>query len=496
MEFEQLLDGMDVGLVVLDRDWRYVYANDYALKIMEKRKEEIIGGRIWNLYAEVVGTVFETNYRQTMDERVPTSFEAFFPSLNLWFDVYTYPFKEGIAVRYSDITGHKKEEESLRESEKGFAGIFNASPAPAVIIRRKDGAYLEVNRAFEAASGFTRAEVIGKPPEELSVFPDRRLREELLLEVAQKGVVFNREFVLRGKGDRKIIGLVSIISLTFRGQECFLFIGIDITDRKKMEDAVTESNSLLETFIAYAPGIIVIMDDRLSHLKINKAAAELIGKTPGDILGKTYEEVMPQTMARRNLPQMQEILRTGRPMLNFEVAFYSPRQTEPFYLLSNRYPIPLPGGKRGIGIFSINITDRKKAEDTLRRNEYELRTLVDNTPDIIFRVNRRMQYVYVNPAYERVTGISKERFIGRTNAELGMSQTLVDLWQSAAQNVFESGRDHWVEFELSSFFGNRYFDARLIPDFDKTGVVDTVLVIARDKTDQKRCEKEIASLRE
>jgi diguanylate cyclase (GGDEF)-like protein/PAS domain S-box-containing protein len=142
-------------------------------------------------------------------------------------------------------------------------------------------------------------------------------------------------------------------------------------------------------------------------------------------------------------------------------------------------------------VISRDITEQKNAENTLRRNEYELRTLVDNSPDLIFRLNRQTQYVYANPAYVQLTGILRDQLIGKTNKELGMSLQLIEFWQSAAQGVMDSGREHSVEFDMPSFFGKRYFFVRLIPEFEKTGLVETVLVIARDITERKRAEEQI-----
>jgi PAS domain S-box-containing protein len=134
-------------------------------------------------------------------------------------------------------------------------------------------------------------------------------------------------------------------------------------------------------------------------------------------------------------------------------------------------------------------------EDALRRNEYELRSVVENTPDIFFRLNRRLQYIFVNSTYEKLTGLSEEQFIGKTNSQLGMAQQMVQLWRSAAQEVFGSGKEHTVEFEITGFFGKRYYSARIIPEFAKSGLVETVLVVARDITEKKHIEEEMASLK-
>lgn len=152
-------------------------------------------------------------------------------------------------------------------------------------------------------------------------------------------------------------------------------------------------------------------------------------------------------------------------------------------------------GEDGVlrGAFGIvqDITDRKKIEDTLRRNEYEFRTLVDNSPDMVFRLNRQLEYVFVNPAFEKITGLTQERSIGRSNDQLGMSRREVEFWRSTLQEVIENGREKAVEFDISSFFGKRFFSVRIVPEFERSGLVETILVIAHDITERRRAEERI-----
>jgi diguanylate cyclase (GGDEF)-like protein/PAS domain S-box-containing protein len=173
------------------------------------------------------------------------------------------------------------------------------------------------------------------------------------------------------------------------------------------------------------------------------------------------------------------------------VAFTPPGRSSVTVLINAR---PIRDGRGVItgGVASWrDITERKKSENALRRREYEVRTLVDNSPDLIFRVSDRLRYVFVNPAYEQVTGIAEEQFIGRTNGDLGMPRQLVAFWNDVLAQVIRTGRETSVEFDLSGFFSKRFFLARLIPEFGSSGLVETVLVIARDITDRKRVEEQI-----
>jgi len=141
-----------------------------------------------------------------------------------------------------------------------------------------------------------------------------------------------------------------------------------------------------------------------------------------------------------------------------------------------------------------DITNNKEMEAELRRNEYELRTLVESSPDLILRFDERMRYVFVNATFEHMTGIERDRLIGRTNKELGMPEDKCGAWESDLEKVFHSGRERNIEFSFWGLFGKRHFWGRLIPEFDRIGRVETVMMVARDITERKQAEEHIRYL--
>jgi PAS domain S-box-containing protein len=77
-----ILDSITDGIVGVSSDWRYAYANESAARFLRKPKEQLIGEDVFRAFPEAKGTVFEENFRKTLEERVPVSFEAFYESLN------------------------------------------------------------------------------------------------------------------------------------------------------------------------------------------------------------------------------------------------------------------------------------------------------------------------------------------------------------------------------------------------------------------------------
>jgi PAS domain S-box-containing protein len=125
----------------------------------------------------------------------------------------------------------------------------------------------------------------------------------------------------------------------------------------------------------------------------------------------------------------------------------------------------------------------------LALREHELRTLTDNTPEVLSRFDAGFRYVYANAAIARTTGHAPEHFIGHTLQELGMPATVYVPWQHALAGVFATG--HPDQLELSEEIAGVRSDqaTRFVPEFGVDGEVVSVLTITHDITDRKRLEQ-------
>ena len=127
-------------------------------------------------------------------------------------------------------------------------------------------------------------------------------------------------------------------------------------------------------------------------------------------------------------------------------------------------------------------------ERALRKREDSFRALADNVPDPIVRFNRKFQYVYANPAAERMAGLPAGDMLGRTSEEIGVARELALRWHRLIERVFETGAHEELEFELDTGDGLRCFQSRLVPERASDGHVDTVLVVTRDVTRIRQSE--------
>jgi PAS domain S-box-containing protein len=130
----------------------------------------------------------------------------------------------------------------------------------------------------------------------------------------------------------------------------------------------------------------------------------------------------------------------------------------------------------------------QQVEKSMFRQEQQFRTLAENSPDVITRLDRELRYVYVNPAFERATGIPYQGVIGKTNQETGMPLEQSEFWNANIQKVFDTAQAGYDEFDFPSPSGLRSYQSHLVPEFAKDGEVEFVLVVTRDITQLKQTE--------
>ncbi|MGZ7136444.1 MAG: PAS domain S-box protein, partial [Methanobacterium sp.] len=139
-------------------------------------------------------------------------------------------------------------------------------------------------------------------------------------------------------------------------------------------------------------------------------------------------------------------------------------------------------------------SELEKAYKTLKASELKFKTLTENSVDIIDRQDRQFRHLFVNNIIYKLLKIPPESFIGKTNRELGMSEELVNLWESKTQEVFNTGKIGHMEFELPTQNGINYYQSILVPEYNPNNKIESVLIISRDITERKQAEEQLKEI--
>ncbi|PSB44201.1 hybrid sensor histidine kinase/response regulator [Cyanosarcina cf. burmensis CCALA 770] len=200
-----------------------------------------------------------------------------------------------------------------------------------------------------------------------------------------------------------------------------------------------------------------------------------------------FDGISALVMARQLCPDVPFIFVTAT--MGEEVAIETLKGGATDYVLKQRLERLIPAVERSLRE-AAERRARVVAEAELNRREEEFRALVENSPDIIARFDRDLRHLYVNPVVAQATGKPPEMYVGKTHAEVGVSAEVCTLWQSSLRQVFATQKEDFFEYDFPApGNGIRYYQTRVVPEFNPDGSVQTLLAITRDITQSKLAEQ-------
>ncbi len=220
---------------------------------------------------------------------------------------------------------------------------------------------------------------------------------------------------------------------------------------------------------------------------INRNCAEHFRQQPDDMIGKRVRDLIGDEAFAGLREHMDAALR-GTPQERETVV--SVGGIEHCMRMTCVPEFDRQGEVKGLVVAITDITGLRETEEQLQRRERDFKMLVENSPDIISRLDRRMRHLYVNPAIGKLATIPAESWLGKTKAELGLPEPVVRAWDAAARAAFETGVEQRLDFDHEIDGQMRFFSGRVIPEFDGSGAIESVVGIAYDVTGRARMEKE------
>ncbi|MBW4565080.1 MAG: PAS domain-containing sensor histidine kinase [Mojavia pulchra JT2-VF2] len=182
-------------------------------------------------------------------------------------------------------------------------------------------------------------------------------------------------------------------------------------------------------------------------------------------------------------------LQTGKPCLNVVMEFYKP-SGELIWLRLNSQPLfranePSPYAVVTTFVDIVLDSSENKQLEELQHPEREFVTLVENLPDIIFRLDRDLRHIYISPKAQDESNISTQQFLGKTGRELQLPTDACDLFEAKCHEALATGQMTRVEYSIA---GKRYL-SRLIPERGVDGAVESLLGITEDITERQQVEE-------
>lgn len=181
---------------------------------------------------------------------------------------------------------------ALQLSEEKFFKAFQCCPDIITISTLQEGRYIEVNEAFLTLVGYDLEEVIGRDISELCVWDKPQERMRIIKEIQAKGSIHNQEICFRTKNNDLLTTLISADTIDIAGEAHFLFVVKDISDRKRMEEALRLSEErFYKAFNASPITMSISTVEEGKFLDVNNSFCHTLGGNRSQILGRTAYEI-------------------------------------------------------------------------------------------------------------------------------------------------------------------------------------------------------------
>ncbi|NTW23627.1 MAG: PAS domain S-box protein [Lentimicrobium sp.] len=393
-----------------------------------------------------------------------------------------------MAGSHMDITERRKSDEKIRESEARYRSIFNTAADAIFLIDKESGAIVDVNQPASRIYGYSTEELRSFRVDQLTT------ESEDILEILHPGNRFH--YVPMRKSLTKVgkVVLVEISASYFEmgGKPYVLAMVHDITQRKKAEEALRESEIKFREITDLLPQLIYELDNDGYITFLNRTGKEMFGITEAGIRKGLHASILV-------VPEQRDRLK--RNFTEVMSLHYGEIENEYRGLRSDgsEFPILIYGsavlrdgkvtGNRGI---VIDITDRKNAEEELRRVNERLTLHFRQTPLAYIEWNENLEVTDWNPAAESIFGFRKEEVLGKHAFNLivpvkvqseiiRLSESILNQTggqRNTNENITKSGHPiicNWYNTPLK----------------DPSGKVIGLASLVQDITEQKKLEAEL-----
>ncbi len=438
----QVIDLVPHLIFAKDRDGRFILVNQAGANFAGLTVEEMTG----RLESEWVSDQAVLQEIQAIDRAVIDSGNPefipedrfvdhqgrahIFQTTKIPFD-YNGERQQGVLGVSVDMTALKQAEEALRESEERYRALVDASPSSIMVVQ--EGRYVFANPAGAGMLGFSDpAELVGVSVME-NLSPDHHyLIAERLKRLDQDQSNLPVEMKLLRKDGTILYVQSTSVPIIFRDSPAALVIGLDVTERKQMEERLQASEARYRALFEQANDAIFLEDLDDQIIDVNSRACELLGYSREELLSMK----VPQLQAPESRGPVGGVVRQ-------ELEQYG---EEPFEAMNmhrdgSRIPVEVStaqivgeGGRRLALCIVRDITERKQAEEALRASEALFRRLFEHAPIGMALTTLDGRYLRVNQSLCDTLGYTAAELLDRTFVEVSHPDDLApnQAWREQA----------------------------------------------------------------
>ena len=415
-------------------------------------------------------------------------------------------------ARSRDNTERKRAEEALRASEATYQAIFNAANEGILVLDMDTGQVVDANATFCTVFGYTPEETRGLRVEEFSSGEAPYIQEDALrlIRQAARGEQQRFEWPAKSRDGRLLWIDVTLKRATIAGRDCVLAIGREITERKRAEEALRESEERYRLLAENVTDVIWTADLDLNLTYISPSDQLLTGYAPQERIGLTAKEALtPTSLEAAEAALAEELAIEGREQKDLtrsrtmEVEVYRKDGSTVWAEMKITFLRDQDG--RPVGLLGVtrDITERKRAEQALRESKERYRLLAENVTDVIWTADMDLNFTYISPSRQLLGHAPGQPMPQRVEEALTPASFEIAMKALAEELATESmdekelSRSRTLELENYRSDGSTvWVEDRMTFLRDPDGRPVGILGVTRDITERKRAEETLRETRD
>jgi PAS domain S-box-containing protein len=428
---------------------------------------------------------------------------------------------------FRDVTESKLAEEALRQSEQKFSILFEKAAFAIALSRFSDGAIIDVNEAFERTFGFAKQEVVGKTSLELGINPDPVGRAHILAVLKEHGSVEDVEATFQMKSGESRIMIVNMAIVDIGDQKYILNVTHDITERKQAEKNLRVNQEKYQRLVENINDLLCEVDQNGCFTYVNPHYQTILGYSPQELLGTRVADIGFREQHEIAQQKLQELINDRQPSL--ETWRFRHKNGKWLWMECSGMVYEKAPGEISVVVISRDITQRRQAEEEIRRLNSELeqrvlertadlantnsllqeemaevvkthkslqdlytrfRIVAEYTGDWEYWVDKENNFVFTSPSCKEITGYEQEDFIRDPNLRWQIIHPDdLPIWEKhhAEELLEKPGRQ--IEFRIKRADGSICWIGHVCqPVYDNQGIYIGTRGSSRDITQRKQAE--------
>ncbi|HLE75231.1 MAG TPA: PAS domain S-box protein [Candidatus Bathyarchaeia archaeon] len=381
----------------------------------------------------------------------------------------------------------------IKESAEKLRSIFDSSP-DAITVSDLNRKIIDCNQAKVRMHGFSsKDELIGKSFLELVSPKDRQRVLLCMQEIVKKGSSKNAEWTFLAKDGKEfpVECAASVLKDAIGNPIGYVSITKDITERKKMEEALRESEEKYRTQFEEALDAIVVADAETGIIiDVNRAVSELVGREKSELVGKHQRILHPPKEIEGDFSRtFKQHLKEKEGQILETQVITKRGEIKDVAIKANVFEFR---GKKLIQGMFRDITERKKIEAAVAYERDLLHALMDNSPDTIYFKDVASRFTRINRAQALcLRAKDPEEAIGKTDFDYYVEEFAREAYADE-QKILKT-RKPLVKVEKVKWRDgkSRWVSVTKVPIIDKHGRITGLVGISRDITEIKEMEEKL-----